>query len=101
MENDDAYGVHGPPSTRYSERATPTGVMPPSLAASARGVAEVTYVPPTRFLGSPIARAVVGGVSSTRRTSDRAASTLPAMSSLDHSRKRSPSPVSRNGPVAA
>src|SRR3990172_1662909 len=95
------YGPHdGPPSIRTSVASRPTGVTPPSAAANEIGVVERTYVPPTRYFGSPTARVVVGGVSSTTRVAFATASTFPAKSSLDHSTRCGPSPANVKEPVA-
>src|SRR2546422_2759019 len=65
--------------------------MPPSTACRASAVAEVTYVSMDTTLGSPMARVVAGGVSSTRRIAFRVGSTFPALSWLYHSMKCTPS----------
>src|SRR2546425_4770202 len=62
----DPYGGHAPPSIRYSVEATPTGLTPPSVACSSRGVEDVTNVSPVAYCGLPTARVVVGGTLSTK-----------------------------------
>src|SRR3972149_3268704 len=94
------YGVQGPPSIPYSTRATPAGVTPPSAAAREMGVDEATNRFSATNRGSPAAKVVAGGASSTRRVAVVVGSTFPAKSSLDHARSCGPSPASVNGPQA-
>src|SRR2546426_3855937 len=68
------YGVHGPPSTEYSVRATPDAV---SAADSVTGTAWLIH---PSSLGGANCAVVSGAVVSTRTVSVLVSSTLPALS---------------------